>query len=255
MKLTVLGTSAAFAGKNEGCSSYLLTCGGKNYLVDTGSGCVSMLQNYISYKDLDTIFLSHLHADHVSDIYTLRYAIFVAQRDGLMEPEFPIYMPTSPKDTFKFIRSNISEEFSITEINERLELNLNGLKVRFLSTDHSVPAFAMRFEYEESTVVYTTDTGFFDDLVTFCRGADILLSEATLQEKDVELASLGHMTARIAGDLAKKAGVKKLVLTHLWPEYDKRISFQEAKGTFSGEIDIAERGLILMLPPSESVKH
>jgi ribonuclease BN (tRNA processing enzyme) len=253
MKLTVLGTSAAFAGKNDGCSSYLFTCDGRNYLIDAGPGCVSMLQNYISYKDLDAILLSHLHADHVSDIYTLRYAVFVAQRDGLMRPKFPIYMPTNPKDTFKFIRSNIKEEFSITEINENLELNLNGMKARFLSTDHSVSAFAMRFEYKESTLVYTTDTGFFDDLVPFCRGADILLSEATLQEKDVELASLGHMTAQIAGDLAKRAGVKKLVLTHLWPEYDKRISLQEAKNTFSGEIVIAERGLMLVLSPDDSI--
>jgi ribonuclease BN (tRNA processing enzyme) len=253
MKVTVLGTSAAFAGKNEGCSSYLFSCGGKNYLIDAGPGCVSMLQNYISYKDLDAIFISHLHADHVSDIYTLRYAIFVAQRDGLMEPAFPIYMPTSPNDTFKFIRSNIEEEFSITEIKERLELNLNGLRVRFLSTDHSVLAFAMRFEYRKCTMVYTTDTGFFDDLVPFCSGADILLSEATLQERDVELASLGHMTARIAGDLAKQAGVKKLVLTHLWPEYDKSISLQEAKDTFSGEIVVAERGLVLPLSFGDSV--
>jgi ribonuclease BN (tRNA processing enzyme) len=170
-----------------------------------------------------------------------------------MKPGFPIYMPTLPKDTFAFIRSNIEDEFSLTEINERLELTLNGVKVRFLSTEHSVSAFAMRFEYGETTIAYTADTGFFDDLVPFCRGADILLSEATLQEKDAELASLGHMTARIAGELAKRAGVKKLVLTHLWPEYEKSTSLYEAEDTFSGEIVIAERGLVLVLSPADSV--
>ena len=120
MKLIILGTSAGYSGKNEGCSSYIISNEGKNYLIDTGPGCVSFLQNYIDFKDINGILLSHLHADHVSDIYTLRYAIYTVQRDGFMEGPIPIYMPKSPKKTFKFIKKTVKDEFSIVEITESL---------------------------------------------------------------------------------------------------------------------------------------
>ena len=100
MKITILGSDAAYAGKNGACSSYLLSSGGKNYLIETGPGCVSGLQNYIPIHEIDGIFLSHLHADHISDIYTLRYAVYVAQNEGKMDPQLPIYMPKHPGKTY-----------------------------------------------------------------------------------------------------------------------------------------------------------
>jgi len=242
MKIVILGSSAAFSRKNEGCSSYLLLLGGKNYLIDTGPGCVSFFQNYISVKDISGIFLSHLHADHVSDIYTLRYAVYAAQRDGYMKPPLPLYMADSPKRTFHFIKDAVKKEMNITEISEDVRLNLDGLKVTFKKTDHPVTTYAMRFDYRGKSIVYTSDTAFFDGIVTFCQGANLLISEATIQNGDNSLAPLGHMTAETAGMLAQRACVKKLVLTHLWPEYDKKISIDEAKITFKGTVLTAERG-------------
>ncbi len=242
MKLIIMGTCAAFAGKNMGCSSYLLIVNEKNYLIDTGPGCLSYLQNYISYKDIDGIFLSHLHADHVSDIYTLRYAIYVAQRDGLMKKGLPIYMPKRPKRTFNFIRRDIKEEFSITEIKGDLKLDLNGLKVTFLMGKHPIPTYAMRFEYEGKTFVYTADTMYFDKLLSFCKDTHILIAEATLQNIDRNLEDLGHMTARRAGELARNAGVKRLILTHIWPEYRREQSLLEAQNSFDGEVTVGNRG-------------
>lgn len=256
MKIIVLGTSAAFSGKNDGCSSYFLSENGKNYLIDTGPGCVSYLQNYISYRDINGIFISHLHADHVSDIYTLRYAIYTAQRDGYMKPSLPIYMPKSPKKTFKFIKDAIKKEFAITEISESLNLKLDGMTVSFKKTDHPPDTYAMRFECPaiktgkgslNKTVVYTADTGYFDGLVSFSRNADILIADATLQSPDMELENLGHMTAEQAGQLATEANANKLILTHIWPEYDKNTSMGEAKKSFQKSVEIAKRGLEITL--------
>jgi len=100
----------------------------------------------------------------------------------------------------------------------------------------------MRFEYEGKSFVYTADTAFFPELVSFCSDADLLLAEATLLEKDKDLEPLGHMTARTAGVLASKSGSHHLVLTHLWPENDKKITEKEAKLGYSGKITIAKRG-------------
>lgn len=247
MEIIILGTSAAFAGKNEGCSSYLLLVNKKPYLIDTGPGCVSYLQNYIGYREVKGIFCSHLHADHISDIYTLRYAIYVAQRDGYMDPPLPIYMPRSPKKTFRFIRSSIKKEFSINEITESLKLDLEGINVSFKKTRHPVDTYAMRFETGKKSIVYTSDTMFFEELIHFSRNADLLLAEATLQNRDKNFETLGHMTAETAGILAQEAQAKRLVLTHIWPDYEWNISVEEAKKSFHGELILGQRGKLLKI--------
>jgi ribonuclease BN (tRNA processing enzyme) len=243
VRVTIIGTSAAFAAKDESCASYLITAGQKNYVIDIGSGSFGVLQRYIHYKDIDCIFLSHLHADHCSDIYTLRYAIYVAQRDGLMGKALPIYMPKSPKRTFNFIREAIKNEFAIEEITEGLTINLNNLKVSFLRGEHPVQCYAMKFDYNGNIVVYTADTKYFDDLILFSWHADLLIAEATLQDKDRSMEEMGHMTARSAAMLARDADVKKLVLTHIWPEYDRRETYHEAKSCYDGELVVGKRGL------------
>jgi ribonuclease BN (tRNA processing enzyme) len=247
MNLTVLGTSAGFAGKNDACSSYLLSVGGKNHLIDMGPGSLASLQNHIGFRELDAVLVSHLHADHVSDLYTFRFAVSVAQKEGSMPHPFPIYLPDQPSGTYSFIRSNIEEEFSMIVVGEGKDLDLDGLTVRFLRTRHPVLAHAMRFEHEGRVFVYTTDTSYFEDLVVFCSGADLLLAEATLQDRDRELEEMGHMTARTAGRLARQAGVHTLVLTHIWPEYDRKPSLDEAKESFPGSLHVAERGLKLSI--------
>ncbi len=247
MKLTVLGTSAAFAGRGEGCSSYLLTVGREHYLIDAGPGSVQALQNHIDYRELNGIILSHLHADHVSDIYTLRYAVYSAQRDGEMASPLPLYMSSSPEAVFRFIREAVHGEFDITCLSGDTKLDLSGCSVSFFKTNHPIETYAMRFEKTPTVIVYTADTGYSEGLVRFCRNADILLAEATLQEKDSELQSLGHMTARQAGVLAREAGARTLVLTHLWPEYDRGTTRSEARDSFSGHIETAAGGMVLLL--------
>jgi ribonuclease BN (tRNA processing enzyme) len=251
MKLTFLGTSAAYSGKNEGCASFIMSNEGNNYIIDTGPGCVSFLQNYIGFRDINGILLSHLHADHVSDIYTLRYAIYSAQRDGLMDRPVPIYMPKSPKKTFKFIREVVKTEFSIIAITEKTRLELGGIAVLFKKAEHPIETYSVKFiesgNKTERTLVYTADTGYHSGLVNFCRNADVIIADATLQNSDIELEKLGHMTAQRAGTLAEEANAEKLILTHFWPEYDKNISIREAQKSFKNEITAAQRGLEIIL--------
>ena len=75
----------------------------------------------------------------------------------------------------------------------------------------------------------------------------IIIADATLQDADRELEKLGHMTARGAGELARDANARKLVLNHIWPEYEKSTSLREAEHSFTKEIVLAQRGLELVL--------
>jgi ribonuclease BN (tRNA processing enzyme) len=255
LKLTILGTDAAYAGKNGSCPSYLLSHRGKHYLIDTGPGCVSAFQNSIQFSDISCIFLSHLHADHISDIYTLRYGVYIAQKEKGMIHKPRVYLPKRPKDIYRFIKKTIAQEFTMEILSEKTHVELDGLKVNFIRTMHPVPAYAMRFdakknsesggaqdEKKEGSFVYTSDTGFFEDLVQFSARASLILSEATFQSADAKLTGIGHMTAAKAGAFAAKSGADRLVLTHIMPEYKKTVSAHEAKQTFHKEVIIAERG-------------
>ncbi len=260
MELTILGTDAAYAGEDGGCPSYLLTHRGKHYLIDAGPGCVSAFQSSIRFSDISCIFLSHLHADHVSDIYTLRYGVYIAQKEKGMTHKPVIYLPKRPRNTYRFIKKNISREFVIRILSEKTLVALDGLKVSFMRTMHPVPAYAMRFDEmeksdsagaknqkSETAFVYTSDTGFFEELVHFSAQASVILSEATFQSADEKLTGMGHMTAERAGAFAAESGAERLVLTHIMPEYDKSTSAREAKKTFPGEVIIAERGMELTI--------
>jgi ribonuclease Z len=84
-------------------------------------------------------------------------------------------------------------------------------------------------------IVYTGDSNACEEIVKAAKGADILISEATFAEELKEKAhDYGHMTAKDAARIAKKAGVKRLLLTHISPRYDDnpKILEKEAREIF-----------------------
>jgi ribonuclease Z len=70
------------------------------------------------------------------------------------------------------------------------------------------------------SVVYCTDTTYCRPAVELARGADLLIHEATFAEADEGLAVRStHSTASMAGRVAREAGARRLVITHLSPRY------------------------------------
>ena len=241
MELIILGTSGGYAAKNDGCASYLLQAGGEYYLIDVGPGALSYLQNYIDYTKINAIFVSHLHADHISDIYTLRFAFYYAQGLNRMKKPIEIMMPGSPIDTYNYIESTIKDELFIKTIGDGDSVRINNMDISFLKVEHPVETYAMRFDTDEGSFVYTADTSYFDRLVEFSNGAGLLLADATFIEADKDKEYTGHMTAKTAAKLAKEAEARQLVLTHIWPENDRLTVLKEAEEIYKNVI-IAERG-------------
>jgi ribonuclease BN (tRNA processing enzyme) len=84
MKLTVLGNNGPYPAPGGACSGYLLQCAGRNIVIDLGSGALANLMKALGSApgSVDAVFLTHLHADHMSDIAVLRYALESAGRGG-----------------------------------------------------------------------------------------------------------------------------------------------------------------------------
>jgi ribonuclease Z len=82
-------------------------------------------------------------------------------------------------------------------------------------------------------LVVIGDTGRTDDVLAFCKDADGLVIESTYTEEEAEMARMfSHLTARQAAELAVKAGVKKLILTHISRRYREKDILQEAQAVF-----------------------
>jgi ribonuclease Z len=81
------------------------------------------------------------------------------------------------------------------------------------------------------------DAGRTDDILEHCRDADALVIESTYLNEEAEMAQqFSHLTAQKAAELAKAAGAKRLILTHLSRRYRERDVLAEAQEIFPGAV-------------------
>ncbi len=86
-------------------------------------------------------------------------------------------------------------------------------------------------------LVVVGDTGRTDDILEVCRDADALVIESTYIEEEAEMArQFSHLTARMAAELAIKAGVKKLIITHISRRYREKDVLKEAQAIFPNSV-------------------
>lgn len=241
MRLTVLGVCGGYPAAGRACSGYLLQAGPTSVLVDCGSGVVANLARYADFRALEAVVLSHLHGDHMSDLLVLRYAVQRALAEGTRARPLVVYAPPLPEEDYDRLR--YKQVLDPRPIDPDEKLDLGGLIFRFLAVPHPVLTYAMSVEQGGTRLVYTADTGWHDPLVDFASGCDLLLCEATLLES--EGRAPGHLTGRQAGELGRRAGVKRLLLTHLWPTADWAKVLgeaQEAVGDTGLPVELAGEG-------------
>ncbi|HEX3031232.1 MAG TPA: MBL fold metallo-hydrolase [Bacillota bacterium] len=235
MQVKVLGCWAPYPKAGGACSGYLVQAGNTSLIMDLGHGVMGELQKHVDFRRLTAVVISHLHPDHYMDLYCLRHAVAGAKRSGSRQGNLDIWIPDEPRPERQQLES-FSEAFNV-HILRGEPLQIGELKLRFLRTDHALPCFAIALEHESKRLVYTADTAWLDSMVDFARDADLLIAEASWQEGDS--GNVGHLTAGQAGELGRRAGVKELVLTHFWPEYDQLVSKQQAEKAFGREVSLA----------------
>jgi ribonuclease BN (tRNA processing enzyme) len=244
MKLTVIGFWGGYPKKNAASTGYLLEHDGFRLLIDCGSGVLAKLQNIIQPEELDSVILSHYHPDHVADIGVLQHARLIQGFLGNEMPTLPIYghqfdQHEFAKLTYKKITEGIA--YDSNEV-----LTVGPFQVSFLKTDHPVPCYAMRIEAGGKVLVYTADSSFKEEFIDFSHEADVLLCECNFYGNQ-NGKSAGHMNSIETGQLAQKAGVKQLILTHL-PHYGNLSDLaSEASSEFTGIIKLADEFLSILL--------
>ncbi|WP_026690406.1 MBL fold metallo-hydrolase [Alteribacter aurantiacus] len=244
MKITVIGFWGAYPEKGEATSCYLVEHNNMTVVIDCGSGAVSQLQNYIELKDVDAVVFSHYHADHQADLGVMQYARIVDKAIGRTSDSLLMYGHREDEAAF----ASLTKEPAVEGLpyNEGEALHLGEMTFTFSRTDHPVPCFAMRVEADGQSFVFTADTTYMDSLVEFSEGADLLIAETSFYA-DQDPTNFGHMNSTEAGRMARKAGVKQLVLTHL-PHFGEHPDLvKEAKLEFDGTVELAATGKVIEL--------
>lgn len=244
MKLTIIGFWGGYPKQNAASSGYLLEHKGFQLLIDCGSGVLSKLQNMIQPEELDAVIISHYHPDHIADIGVLQHARLIQGYLGKDSPALPVYGHSF--DEHEFAKLSYKEIMKGISYNPSEVLTVGPFKVSFLKTDHPVPCYAMRFEADGKSLVYTADSSYKEEFVHFSKGADLLLCECNFYGNQNGKPA-GHMNSHDAGRLAQSAGVQQLILTHL-PHYGNLPDLNhEASREFTGIIKLAEEFLAISL--------
>jgi len=244
MRLTVVGCSGSFPGPDNPASCYLLEADGFRLVIDFGNGSLGALQKYVDIFDVDAVCLSHLHADHCVDLYS--YSVARAYSPAGPQPAIPVYGPAGTARRMAYIHGIDGDDLGLTrrfswETLAPGKQAIGPFDVQLAHVNHPVETFAFRFTHGGKSLVYTGDTGETEAVPELAAGADVFLSEAAFLEAP-DLPPDIHLTARQAGTYANRAGVGKLVLTHLVPGINPDDARAEAAAAFQGLLEIATPG-------------
>lgn len=247
VKVKILGSVSPYCKDNKNCPGYLIECNNHRILLDCGSGTTRLLD---MNKDLNNliIIISHLHKDHYSDLGSIGYASYVQKRLGNLTNEIKVYIPSDiNKPDYDYLmnfgKTNclnfITYDASKTITHDKMTIN-------FAENPHPVLTYSSSIEIDNKKIVYSADTGYENNtLEQFASNADLFICESTYLRNQPKNGD-NHLYAYEAGMIAKNANVKKLLLTHFYPEIDKNEYLNEAKGIFENT-DVAEEGKILTL--------
>lgn len=249
MRFTVLGKSPAWEDAGGACSGYLLEVDGESFMFDCGNGAFAKLRGRIDFEAVTGIVISHIHADHVLDLVPFAYALTLGPQ-GVSSPGPLLRLPPGGLDALRRLVAIWGSEGLIDAAFEPVEyergegFGLGAVRAQL----HEVPHYALTHAVEliapsGRRLVYGADCRSCIELERAAAAADVLLAEATLAEAEsVPLERRGHMSAAEAGALAGRAGVGRLVLTHISDLIDPVRALEQAALGFEGPIEIAAEG-------------
>ena len=252
MKLTILGSVTSVPHPHRAAPSHWLETSKGSLLLDISADAPHrMAQERLDWPNLDAVWISHFHLDHMGGLapflFGSRWAPQIQNRTKPLRVFGPnglrrIIDAINDSNNYKLFQQVFPVE--VVEVGPGAEFEIiPSLSASTFSTPHTEESLALRLKDEDSKLfVYTSDTGFSEDLIPFAKNAGLLLMECSYRRnKPVQK----HLELVDAMNLARACAPKKLVLTHLYPEWDDVDLVAEARTLWSGETIEAQDGLRL----------
>lgn len=267
--ITLLGTGCPVVSPRRYGAGTLVECGGLKLLVDIGSGITQRLvEAGSSGAEIDALLITHIHSDHLVDLYQFIVSSWHQSRDRpqviygppgiakLVDAHMAAWREERElRIAFEKRTSTAAFEIEVVEFEEDGELlGHEGLTVSAVRVEHApIPhAFGFVFEANGRKAVLSGDTKRCEALIAAAKGGDVIVHEVfdhgrdpvprgTQSAETMAQVAGYHTLSTEVGEIAKEAGAGALILTHLVPpSADPARLIQHARAGFDGFVAVGE---------------
>ena len=247
-EVVILGSGTCVPSVRRAGPAACLRTGGVTVLVDSAAGTLrQMAAAGIAMDSVDHIFYTHLHPDHVGEFVPFVFASKYGP--GCRREKGPVTVWAA--QGFERFHKGLMECYGGWASPDPGTMVIEELPVHMVSSTQAPPLVItaspvkhtpMSLAYRVETPVgekvgFSGDTDYCQEIIELARGADILVLECACPEgKKVE----GHLMPSEAGRIAAEAGVKRLVLTHFYPECDKADAVTPCRNHYTGSLLLAQ---------------
>jgi len=250
MKLIVLGSGTSIPHPTRSAAAHWLETVSGTLLLDISSDAPQrMAEEQLDWANLDAIWISHFHLDHLGGLAPYLFATRSAPQTQQRSKPLLVFGAVGLKKVIESIDQAgdyclLKQPFPVELIEvatgSEFEI-LPGINATTLSTPHTDESLAIRLNDKSGSVlIYTSDTGYCEELVAFAKDASLLLMECSFY-KNKPIAT--HMELAEAMQLARNCQPQTVVLSHLYYHWDGIDLAVEAKKLWSGETVEAFDGL------------
>mgnify|MGYP006272614565 CR=1 FL=1 len=250
MKITLLGTGSPLPDPNRAGPSTLVSVGNHNIVVDCGRACVMRLVGAgVMPPFVNLVLLTHLHSDHICDLNDLVTTRWITTPSAMASP-LTVVGPVGTRRVItgmlemlaldeqyrlahhEDLRTAGGMKIDVIELNAGDSHSHGDVRIAAFRTDHRPvePTLGYRVEHDGKSAVLAGDTIPCDELYAACKDADVYVQTVLRDDLVRGLAQMlpanagrltdildYHSTVEQAGEVAARAGVKHLLLTHYVP--------------------------------------
>ena len=286
-RVTLLGTGSPAPSMRRFGPGVLVQAGGKHLLFDAGRGVTQrIVQSGLRLGQIDALFVTHLHSDHVIGIPDLWLTGWLEASYAQRKGPFVVFGPTGTSGLMEGltkayewdIKARIADQnldpesikAKVSEIKEGVIYEQDGVKVTAIQVDHGEllhPAFGFRVDFAGRSVTLSGDTRFSENLIKHATGTDLMIHQVAAANDELlkipsfKLILAHHTQPDEAGILFSRVKPKLAVYYHFVLLGTPRIAaitekevFEMTRKTYSGPLLIGEDLMAFVLEPNQVVQ-
>lgn len=281
IKVTLLGTGTPAPVMNRFGPSILVEAGSQKFLFDAGRGALQRLtQIKLPWRDVQGVFLTHLHSDHLVGLPDLWLTGWLVSQRGaplaLWGPKGTRQMVSHLEQAFEYdIKIRVFDDHAapdgalivVEEVSNGFVYEKDGVKVTAFDVDHApvTPAFGYRIDYAGRSVVLSGDTRLSENLIRFAQGADLLVHEVAVPETyrragiapELAKSRIAHHTSpEQAGEVFARTKPRLAVYSHIGlPSATEQDIVPPTRKTYAGALEVGEDLMVIEVGDKITVRR